>query len=122
MKLNHMNLPVPDVAEARQFYERYFGFTFSFDEDHGKLVFLRDEAGFLLALRQAESNSDVLPPSFHFGFRIESLEEVRKLYETMKQDGVSFAKELRSGERWATFYCWAPGKAQLEVSWDSPST
>ena len=44
MKLNHLHIAVPDVEDARYFYERYFDFSFVFQ--HGKGIFLRDAANF----------------------------------------------------------------------------
>jgi lactoylglutathione lyase len=119
MNLNHMHLSVPDVELARLFYERYFEFKFAFAEDTGKMVFLKNPSGFLLAIHQMKDGEHVeFPAWFHFGFSLDSAQKVKELYERLKQDEVEFERDLKISEKWANFYCWAPGRYRLEVSWD----
>jgi catechol 2,3-dioxygenase-like lactoylglutathione lyase family enzyme len=118
MKLNHLHINVPDVAKARRFYEEYFDFTLAFD--HAPGVFLKDEAGFMLAIDPLENTERVDFPSwYHFGFSIDSGAKVKATYEKMKANGVEFARDYREfGDVAANFYCWAPGPYKLEVSWN----
>ncbi|MGZ3653253.1 MAG: VOC family protein [Bdellovibrionota bacterium] len=118
--MNHLHLSVPSLAKARDFYEGFFGFRFAFAEDH--ITFLRDEAGFLLALHESKDGAKVDFPSwFHFGFCLESPEKVKQAYERLRAGGAEFARELQVHESWVTFSCWAPGPYKLEVFWDSNS-
>jgi lactoylglutathione lyase len=118
MKLNHLHINVPDVAKARKFYEEYFGFTLAFDHEPG--VFLKDEAGFLLAIDPIENNDKVDFPSwYHFGFCVENAAKVKSIYDKMKSAGVEFSREYKEfGDDAANFYCWSPGPIKLEVSWN----
>ena len=83
MALNHLHLHVADVAASRAFYETFFGFR----EDvwHGPILFLADETGFALAL--APGPVERLPDWWHFGFRLPSPEDVRRLGDTLAAAG-----------------------------------
>lgn len=121
MKLNHLHISVPSAKDAVDFYEKFFDFKFAFAEDEGKLVFLRDSSGFLLALHDLADGEQVNFPSWHhFGFCVDNKDRVKQLYEMLKSSGVKFARDLREEDTWANFYCWAPGPYKLEVSWDKP--
>jgi lactoylglutathione lyase len=112
-----MHLAVPSLAKARGFYESFFGFRFFFAEDG--IVFLRDEAGFLLALHETKQDEKIDFPSwFHFGFCMDTPEKVKAVYQKLKAEGVGFARDLQAHDDWVTFSCWAPGPYKLEVSWD----
>lgn len=118
MKLNHLHINVPDVEKARRFYEDFLGFTLLFEHDPG--VFLEDDNGFQLALDPLEKGEKVEFPSwYHFGFCLNSKNEVKDLYEKMKAGGVEFVREYREfGDAAANFYCWAPGPYKMEVTWN----
>ena len=117
VNMNHLHLSVPDLKKARSFYEEFFGFRFAFEEP--ALLFLRDSAGFLLALHELKAGEKVeFPKWFHFGFCVENRERVKELHAKLKNGGVEFARDLTEETAWANFYCWAPGPYKLEVSWD----
>ena len=119
MKLNHLHLNVPDVAKARSFYERYFGFKFKFK--HGEGLFLESPDGFLLAIDPHGAGDTVVefPNWFHFGFCLDNPESVKSLYNRMEFDGVKFYRKLKDfGSDATNFYCCAPGDYRLEVSWN----
>lgn len=119
MQLNHLSLGVPDTADARRFYEDFFGFRFFSEQDDGKMVFLKDSSDFLLALYRTEPGEKVNFPSwFHYGFRLKTREQVREVYEKLLKASIGFARDYRDTDEWAFFYCLAPGPYQLEVSWD----
>ncbi len=118
MRLNHLHINVPDVKKAQKFYQDFFNFKVEFE--HGEGVFLKDSDGFLLALDPLENNEKVeLPKWFHFGFCLDSAEEVKSLYEKMKANGVEFNREYKEfSEDAANFYCIAPGPYNMEVTWN----
>lgn len=119
VKLNHLHISVPSAKDAAGFYEKFFGFKFAFSEDNGKMIFLKDSSGFLLALHDLAPEETVnLPPWHHFGFCVDSRDRVKQIYAELKSSGVQFARDLRVEETWANFYCWAPGPYRVEVSWD----
>jgi catechol 2,3-dioxygenase-like lactoylglutathione lyase family enzyme len=53
MRLNHLDLSVPDVAQSRTFFETYFGLRciVSVSRDDQEVAVLTDESGFALTLR-----------------------------------------------------------------------
>ena len=50
MKLNHLNLSVPNVSETREFFETYFGFRCVVNRGRDTLAVLVGDDGFVLAL------------------------------------------------------------------------
>ncbi len=118
MKLNHLHINVPDVKQARKFYEDFLDFKLLFEHEPG--VFLQDENGFQLAIDPLGNGEEVNFPSwFHFGFCVESAEKVKAIYEKMKVNDVKFARDYKEyGQDAANFYCWAPGPYQIEVTWN----
>jgi catechol 2,3-dioxygenase-like lactoylglutathione lyase family enzyme len=118
MNLYHLHLDTRDLATSRAFYETYFGFRRHFPD--APELFLKNDAGFLLALGQlAESETLSLPEWFHVGFQGESAAAVRALFERMERDGVRLAEpwtEFPSGT--VKFHCFDPSGYRLEVRWD----
>ena len=50
MRLNHLNLTVPDVPRTREFFETYFGFRCVAEMGRDALAVLVDESEFVLTL------------------------------------------------------------------------
>ena len=116
MKLNHLNLSVPDVAVAAQFFEEFFGFQCVERQGQNTLAILLDETGFSLIL----SNFDRMarpeyPRDFHIGFIQENKEQVTVLYQRLHAAGHASQSPRRMYGNWA-FYFVAPGNIQVEVS------
>ena len=115
MTLNHVHLAGPDVKALAAFYGTWFGFRRT--ADHGDGQFLRDGAGFLLALDPAPGPG-TFPPWFHLGFCLDSPAAVKDLHSRMKEAGVPFARDLLEFEgEAAAFYCLDPAGTKVEVSW-----
>jgi catechol 2,3-dioxygenase-like lactoylglutathione lyase family enzyme len=116
MILNHINLPVADVATTRDFFARYFGMTTVFERGKNFLVMMKDEAGMVFVLSHFEKNSEVeYPKDFHIGFFLEAREEVDAIYARMIADGLEAdAPPRETHGRW-TFYVNAPGGIMTEV-------
>ncbi|KAB2441030.1 VOC family protein [Bacillus luti] len=96
MKLNHLNLCVDDLSEARHFFETFFDFQFL--EQKGKaLVVLSDESGFILVLSDPKAfkgNKEVMyPEAFHIGFLVETSSEVDQAYTRLVAGGIEIDKE-----------------------------
>ena len=73
MKLNHLNLTVPDVPSTRAFFETYFGFRCVVERGRDALAVLVDESGFVLTLSNFDKATEVeYPGAFHIGFMQES--------------------------------------------------
>jgi len=115
MRLNHLHLHVSDVGSAREFYERWFGFKEQVQ--HGPIVFLRDEGGLDLALAP-DSDAGALPSWFHFGFRLDSIEQVETLHTAMLGAGVEIRQPFENWGDLAAFRCVDGDGYQIEVYWE----
>jgi catechol 2,3-dioxygenase-like lactoylglutathione lyase family enzyme len=115
--LNHLNLRVRDPEACRAFYEKHFAFRLAFEAEDG--YFLRNDAGFLLALVPTADHR-ALPPGFHLGFGLADAERVPALHSALAAGGVrtSALEDHRPGERYVTFRCWDPDGTEVEVFWD----
>jgi catechol 2,3-dioxygenase-like lactoylglutathione lyase family enzyme len=116
MKLNHLNLTVSDVPEAKRFLMEYFGLrpmdgapsTAGFD-------ILLDDEGLVLTLMRVGGTTEVSwPASFHIGFIQPSEERVNEINRRMKDDGHDVRPPRRFHGSW-TFYFRAPGGFTVEV-------
>jgi lactoylglutathione lyase len=119
MDLNHLNLRVRDAPACRRFYERHFGFRLAFEADGG--FFLRNEAGFLLALIPAEPHQP-LPDGFHIGFGVQEPEAVMAIHDELRdaEVPVSEVADSRPGDDYVTFRCWDPDGTEAEIFWEAP--
>lgn len=115
MDLNHLHLHVRDVEASRSFYERYFAFTPHVR--HGDILFVRNADRFDLALASDE-HPHAFPDWFHFGFRLETPDAVRALYERMRADGVAIVKPLYEDGELASYRCGDPDGYGIEVYWE----
>ncbi|MEH7500600.1 VOC family protein [Neobacillus drentensis] len=96
MRLNHLNLCVDDLSEARHFFETFFDFQFL--EQKGKaLVVMSDENGFILVLSDPKAfkgKRDIrYPEAFHIGFLVETSSEVDQAYDRLIAGGIEIDKE-----------------------------
>jgi len=115
MNLNHLHLHVRSTARSIAFYSRYFGLTEHVR--HGEVVFLRDDAGMDLALAPAGQPS-VMPPGFHFGFRLETPAAVEALHAALVADGAPIAEPLAHEPDMVSFRCRDPDGYLIEVYWE----
>ncbi|PFK43242.1 glyoxalase [Bacillus cereus] len=95
MKLNHLNLCVDDLSEARHFFETFFDFQFI--EQKGKaLVVMSDENGFILVLSDPKAfkggKTATYPEAFHIGFLVETSSEVDQAYNRLVAGGIEIDK------------------------------
>ncbi|MDB5033855.1 MAG: hypothetical protein JWQ98_1096 [Chlorobi bacterium] len=115
MKLNHLNLCVPDIAKTRAFFETFFQFRCT--DVKGPLVVLEGEDGFLLVLSNLSKATAVeYPAEFHFGFILDNPAGVHAAYERLASGGVDIPHGVREMRGSLAFYCRIPGNILLEVS------
>ena len=115
MRLNHLNLTVPDVTQARAFFETYFGLRCVAERGRAVLAVLMDESGFILTLNNFDKETSVeYPGAFHIGFMQESRERVDEIYRRLKSDGFDAEPPREFHGAW-TFYFRAPGGFLVEV-------
>ncbi|MFC5650340.1 VOC family protein [Paenibacillus solisilvae] len=110
MKLNHLNLTVNDVKEAREFLEKYFEIK-TRDTRGNSFALLSDDNGLVLTLMKGTQVS--YPKTFHIGFIQESEERVNEINQRLKADGFDVDPPQRL-HGW-TFYVEAPGGFTVEV-------
>ena len=109
--LNHLHLHVQNLNRAKRFYESYF--QFHEHMRYGDILFLRNAAGFELAL-VPDRNPSPFPDWFHFGFRLSDFNVVRKLHRRMKSNGV-LIEEVEDHNGYVTFRCVDPDNYSIEV-------
>ncbi|HEY9639830.1 MAG TPA: VOC family protein [Coleofasciculaceae cyanobacterium] len=115
MKLNHLNLQVTDVQAARDFFETFFEFRCSYSR--AELVILEDEAGFALAVSNLSGISNPqYPKDFHVGFRLDTVEEVKRLYDRLKNADIPINFDLQTAGPSLVFRCYGPDSILVEVS------
>ncbi|MEP6903965.1 MAG: VOC family protein [Actinomycetota bacterium] len=116
MKLNHLDLSVSDVAQARDFFVEHFDFTCLEDKSE-KMSILRGADGFVLVLDKLKSNdSPNYPAQFHIGFILNNENEVENKRAQLQRAGIEVPHQLRKNTRGTMFYFTAPGGILIEVS------
>lgn len=119
MKLNHINLPVENVNESRQFFETYFGFKCTEVKGDNLLAVLQGKDNFILVLMSHSFNRDdisAFPSAFHIGFLLETKEEVMQQYNRLKAGNIYLENEPVNMRGVFGFYFYAPGNILVEVS------
>ena len=115
MRVNHLNLTVPDVRQTREFFETFFGLKCVFDLGRNALAVMIDESGFILTLNNFDKASEVeYPGAFHIGFMQDSRERVDEIYQQLKAGGYEAEPPREFHGAW-TFYFRAPGGFLVEV-------
>src|SRR5580692_6558335 len=91
MNLNHLNLPVKNVAEARQFFTTWFDFTCSDSKPNDTLAVLTGADGFILVLMNQhlnEQGNHTYPDAFHIGFYLAGESEVMDMHRKLQAGGI----------------------------------
>lgn len=118
MILNHINLPVADVAATRDFFTRYFGMKVAFELPKNMLAMLRDDGGMVLNLSHFDKDKTAeisYHRDLHVGFLVESREEVDAMHARMTADSLVVEAPRRLQGRYG-FYYPAPGGFEVEVA------
>ncbi len=107
MKLNHINLPLQDVAAGTLFFETHFGFKSENGVANDMLSVLRGNDDFVLVLMSNKFNQDgnhTYPRAFHIGFFQENNKDVIAIYERLKDAGIYLAEEPKRIRKTFGFY------------------
>ncbi len=118
MKLNHLNLCVLDLAEARGFFEEHFDFE-CLDQKGDAIVVMSDRGGFTLVIsdpRKLGGGSAEYPEGFHVGFFVDAPEHVDATFARLSEAGVAVDKPPRNMRNNYGFYFRALGGVMFEVS------
>ena len=114
MQLNHIDLPVPDVAAATAFFVDGFGFTLAEQRGKDGMAILTSPGMVLVLTRAAEA---VYPASFHIGFLQGSAEAVHAAHARLLAAGIAVPEAPKNMRGSLLFYCHAPGGVLVEVSY-----
>jgi len=117
MRLNHLDLPVRDVAAARDFFETWLDFTHVETRGANGLSILRDASGLVLVLsRLQRRGARRFPAGFHIGFHLETEAAVVHLHARLSGAGLGeiAAPSMQRGA--FSFYCHGPGDLLIEVA------
>jgi len=121
MKLNHLDLHVPDIAATADFLIEYFGLRLVEMRGANGLAILTDDDGLELVVSHAiekfgsADQSVSKTVSYHIGFIVTDRAEVDAIYQRLKTSKAELwgePREMRGG--WA-FYCLIPGHILVEV-------
>ena len=116
-KLNHANLPVPDVAALRDFFVQHFNFTVLTMRGDNAFAVLRGSDGFILNIMR-DTKSNGFPENFHVGFFLDTPDAVHAKHAQMSTAGLEpgpIEDMTRGGWRSLTFYVHAPNGILVEV-------
>lgn len=119
MKLNHINLTVPDVITTADFFVKNFDFTCTEIKGNNMLAVLYDVDGFVLVLTSFAFNkkgNNTYPDAFHVGFLVKTKEEVNNKYNELTAAGITIEHAPRNLHGAFGFYFNAPGNILVEVS------
>jgi catechol 2,3-dioxygenase-like lactoylglutathione lyase family enzyme len=118
MKLNHLNLCVLDLGEARRFFEELFDFEFV-DQRGDAILVMSDREGFTLVISDPTKfggDGATYPEGFHVGFLLDTCEQVDATYSRLLQAGIDVAKSPRHMRASYGFYFKGLGGVMFEVS------
>jgi len=93
MKLNHVNLPVGDVAATRNFFEKHFGFHCLAEPTDANVV-LTDNAGLVLTISNLILNFALIPP---FGAMGAAWASFAALLANLAAHRVGYRRALNAG-------------------------
>lgn len=123
MHLNHLNLPVDDLAAANDLFQELLGFTLTRDGGD-TLAILEDGHGIPLVLANAArfgGEIPVYPGGFHVGFTVDDPVEVDAVYRRLAAAGHPLDYEPRRQRSSYGFYVHAPGGSLVEGATSSRS-
>ena len=118
MKLNHINLPVSDVAASRDFFAQHFGMTVLLDLPKVGLAMLQDDGNMVLNLSHFDRDATEIPypPDFHVGFFLDDRAAVDATHGRLTAAGFAIDPPEKSPGRYG-FYLRPPGGSfMLEVA------
>lgn len=116
MKLNHLDLQVSDIHQAKDFFETHFGLRCVYTR-RSEIALFEDDSGFSFGVSNlfGDTKAPVYPPDFHFGFILETASAVETLYEHLKSAGVAVKADLQIGGPNLYFICLGPNNIPVEV-------
>lgn len=115
MQMNHIDIPVPDVAATRDFFVEHLDFQHLETKGRDGLSILKDSGGNVLVLSHAKSGA-APADGFHIGFLLDSRAAVDAAYERLKLTSARIANAPNAMHGAWLFYLEAPGPILIEVA------
>jgi catechol 2,3-dioxygenase-like lactoylglutathione lyase family enzyme len=115
MQMNHIDIPVPDVAATRDFFVEHLDFRHIETKGRDSLSILKDSGGNVLVLSHAKSGA-APADGFHIGFLLDSRAAVDAAYERLKRTGARVANAPNAMRGAWLFYVEAPGPILIEIA------
>ena len=118
MRLNHLDLSVPDVAAEAAFLERGFGLRLLQMHGDGEMAILQGDDGFVLVLQRLAGRSvaQAYPEGFHIGFLQPDAAHVHDAHRVVAEAGARECTPVSEQPRAVLFYCRSPGGLMIEVA------
>lgn len=122
MRSNHLDLHMPDVAAARDFFVAAFGLG-EVETRGNDLAILRDDAALELVVSHAIEKfggADTVAVgrnTYHVGFILPSRKAVDVQYERVEAASCEIAHPPAAMRGGWLFYWLAPGRILIEVGW-----
>ncbi|KAB1087497.1 VOC family protein [Neorhizobium galegae] len=123
MRMNHIDIHVPDVAVTTAFLVQHFSLTLRETRGGNGLAILTDDAGLeIVVSRPVEKFGGAEQQAlgvvtYHLGFIQRERAEVDRLYRELKEGDAELVGEPREMRGGYLFYCLAPGRVLVEVGW-----
>ena len=118
MHLTHLGLPVLEADRSLDFYSTYFGFDPATTQRYPDgTVIIRNADGFDLALH-AGQDPGTRQPFMHFGFHLDSGDEVRAVLARIRAAGVEVIEHDDDADG-VSFKCVDPDGHRIEVYWEA---
>ncbi|WLR94697.1 VOC family protein [Shinella zoogloeoides] len=120
MRLDHLDLHVPNVLETRDFFATHFNLVPTETRGSG-LAILRDDAGLELVISRpvAKFGGADTPTAgrntYHVGFTLNARADVDRLHTALTTAGTEIWMPPREMRGMWLFYCFAPGRILVEV-------
>ncbi|MBA4168497.1 MAG: VOC family protein [Chitinophagaceae bacterium] len=107
MILNHLNLTVADLPMVKDKLTTYFDFEAMDPKPNDTLSILKSKDDFTLVLmsnRMNKNGQHAYPDAFHFGFFVQSVQEVMDKYEQLKSGNIKLDQEPQFMRKSFGFY------------------
>ena len=125
-QLGHIVLRVRDLDRSKQFYTDVLGLEVTAQRE-GRMVFMSagDEASHELALMPVGPDAPGPEPDrvglYHFAWQMDSFDDLKKLYEQMKQKGVRIGGVGDHGISLGVYF-FDPDGNEIEAFYEMPKT
>lgn len=119
MRLNHLDVHVPDVVRTASLFTSVFGLRETFSRPG--LIILSDDEGFELVISEPVSGFETSDQvtlgksTYHVGFIVDSTKEVDDVFLRLQSADVQLGRPPKAIRGGWLFYCTAPGNIQIEV-------